>query len=454
MAQYKKIWALTILLFLAVNTYAQQPKTRILFVLDGSGSMYAKMGVDNRITVAKRLLTRMIDSLQYQDDLELALRVYGHQSQKTERNCKDTKLEVPFAPNNHRAIKDEIRDLRPKGTTLIAYSLQQAAYDFPKAPGVRNIIILITDGLEECDGDPCAVSLALQKQGVTLRPFVIGLGLSAEFRTQFECVGRYFEAETEADFENVLNVVISQAINNTSAQVNLLDSYGRPTETDVNMTFTDSRSGKEIYNLYHTINYRGNPDTLYLDPSYSYDLKIHTIPPVFKKNIELTAGIHNTIAVDAPQGDLNMKITGVTNYKNLQALIIDKNTNEIINVQDFNSDQKYIVGDYKVELLTLPRITQESVNVLQNKTTTLQVQQPGKLNVVTRNKYVAGIYRRHNGSLELVKNLTLKTNQNITVLQPGDYKLIYRKAAVKESINTKTSEFTIKSGEMKHINLQ
>jgi Mg-chelatase subunit ChlD len=84
MAKYNKIWAI-LLLFVAVNTYAQQPKTRILFVLDGSGSMYAKMGTDNRITVAKRLLTRMVDSLRYQDDLELALRVYGHQSQKTER---------------------------------------------------------------------------------------------------------------------------------------------------------------------------------------------------------------------------------------------------------------------------------------------------------------------------------------------------------------------------------
>ena len=58
--------------------------------------MYAKMGTDNRITVAKRLLTRLVDSLKYQDELELALRVYGHQSLKTERNCKDTRLEVPF----------------------------------------------------------------------------------------------------------------------------------------------------------------------------------------------------------------------------------------------------------------------------------------------------------------------------------------------------------------------
>ena len=453
MAKYKHIWTI-LLLLVAANAYAQQPKTRILFVLDGSGSMYAKMGTDNRITVAKRLLTRMVDSLQYQDELELALRVYGHQSQKTERNCKDTKLEVPFSRGNHQAIKDNIRDLRPKGTTLIAYSLQEAAYDFPKTPGVRNIIVLITDGLEECDGDPCAVSLALQKQGVVLRPFVIGLGLSADFKTQFECVGRYFEAETEQDFKEVLNVVISQAINNTSAQINLLDSYGKPTETDVNMTFTDSKTGKLLNNYIHTLNYRGNPDTIYLDPSYLYDVKVHTIPPRMKKNVSLTAGKHNTIALDAPQGYLNLKIDGVTNYNNLQALIIDKNSNEILNVHDFNDQQKYITGEYKIEILTLPRITQESVTIAQNKITTLQVQQPGKLNIVTRNNFEIGIYRKHKGEMELVKNLNLVPNSTITVLQPGDYFLIYRAANTKETLSTKNTPFTIKSGEIKHINLK
>jgi Ca-activated chloride channel family protein len=416
--------------------------------------MYAKMGEDNRITVAKRLLTRMVDSLQYQEELELALRVYGHQSQKTERNCKDTKLEVPFSKGNHQAIKDNIRDLRPKGTTLIAYSLQEAAYDFPKTPGVRNIIILITDGLEECDGDPCAVSLALQKQGVVLRPFVIGLGLSAEFKTQFECVGRYFEAETEQDFKEVLNVVISQAINNTSAQVNLLDTYGKPTETDVNMTFSNSKTGKILNNYVHTLNYRDNPDTIYIDPSYLYDVKVHTIPPSTQKNITLTAGKHNTVALDAPQGYLSLKIDGITNYKNLQALIIDQKSNEILNVQDFNDQQKYITGTYKIELLTLPRITQESVTISQNKTTTLQVQQPGKLNIVTRNSYEIAVFRNHKGEMELVKTLSLIPNSNITVLQPGDYYLIYRATNTKETFSTKNMPFTIKSGEMKHINLK
>ncbi|MDB4173727.1 VWA domain-containing protein [Bacteroidia bacterium] len=454
MPRFFNIASILLILLVAANGYAQPPKTRILFVLDASGSMYAKMGKDNRITVAKRMLSRMVDSLQYQEDLEIALRVYGHQSQKTEHNCKDTKLEVPFSPNNHSDIKERIKSIRPKGTTLIAYSLQEAAYDFPKTSGVRNIIILITDGIEECDGDPCAVSLALQKQGVILRPFVIGIGLSVEFKAQFDCVGRYFEAETEEDFSEVLNVVISQAINNTSTQVNLLDSYGKPTETDVNMTFTDAATDRVIYNYFHTLDYRGNPDTLYIDPSYKYNITVHTVPPVVKKDIELTAGKHNTIAIDAPQGKLKFEINGVTNYNKLQGLIIDKKTGAIINIQEFNYEQKYIVGDYKLELLTLPRITQESISIVQDKATTLQVQQPGKLNIITRGKYEIGIFRIHKGETELVKVLKLGLQKNVTVLQPGDYQLIYRATATKETLSTKTTNFTIKSGEMKHITLR
>ena len=449
-----KKFLLVLLIGLSIPSFAQSPKTRILFVLDASGSMYASMGQDSRIVVAKRLLSRLVDSLESIEDVELALRVYGHQSPKTQRNCKDTKLEVGFGANNHQTIKDEIKDIRPKGTTLIAYSLEQAAYDFPKQHGVRNVIILITDGLEECEGDPCAVSRALQKQGVILRPFIIGLGLTDEFKSQFECVGRFFEAETESDFKDVLNVVISQAINNTTVQVNLLDKYGQPTETDVAFTLTDAKTGKQLYNFVHTMDHRGNPDTLFLDPSYLYNIKVHTIPAQYRENIQLTPGKHNVIAVDAPQGTLNLKVDGATNYLNLQALIKDPETGAIIEVQSFNNSTKYIVGQYDIEILSLPRIEQKGVRVDQSKTTTLQIQQPGKINLITRKKLEAALYYRKNGELTLLKNLELTKTQDITVLQPGSYELIYRESSIKETLKTKHLSFEIVSGEVKHINLR
>ena len=55
----------------------------------------------------------------------------------------------------------------------------------------------------------------------------------------------------------VMEVVISQALNATTAQINLLDQGGNPTETNVNCTLYDSYSGKILYNYIHTLNQRG-----------------------------------------------------------------------------------------------------------------------------------------------------------------------------------------------------
>jgi len=56
--------------------------------------------------------------------------------------------------------------------------------------------------------------------------------------------------------------------------------------------------------------------------------------------------------------------------------------------------------------------------------------------------------------LELIKNIYNVNGQDITVLQPGDYKLIYKESVIKESESTKIQDFTIRSGEMKHITIQ
>ena len=443
-----------VLIICSVLASAQNPKTRILFVLDASNSMYSKMDQSTRITVAKRILGRLIDSMESMQDVELALRVYGHQHEVREQNCKDTRLIVEFSPNNHQKIKESLKDIRPRGTTLIAYTLEQAAYDFPKDPNVRNVIILITDGLEECEGDPCAVSTALQKQGVIVRPFIIGLGLTDAFKLQFECVGRFFDAETESDFKDVLNVVISQAINNTTVQVNLLDKHGKPTETDVNMTFYDSKTGKELHNYIHTLDYRGNPDTIYLDPSYVYDMKVHTIPPIWKKDIVINPGKHNVIAVDAPQGSLNLIVDGATKYPDLQALILDPETGDIVNIQSFNTTEKYIIGTYDVLILSLPTIEQDNLRIDQSTITKLQVAQPGKLNLITRKKMIVSIFMHKEGKMVLLKNVEMSGVQDITIMQPGTYTIVYREASIKETIKTKEKTFEISSGQVTQIELK
>ncbi len=455
---YRAFFIFCFLFLVAGKTtlFAQQEKvkTRILFLFDASGSMYAVMENDNRISVARRILTKLMDSLEKAKGVEVALRVYGHTSPPAKRDCKDTRLEVPFKPKNHDEIKKKVASISPKGTTLIAYSMQQAAGDFPKEPGVRNVVVLITDGIEECQGDPCAVSEALQSSGVILRPFIIGLGGTEDFRKAFECVGRYYNAATEADFDLVLNVVISQAINNTTAQVNLLDVYSKPTESNVDMTFYDMHSGQMIYNFVHTINEKGVPDTLLLDPIYKYRMVVHTIPPVEKTNIEITPGKHTTIGVDAPQGSLVLKTQGLTNYDRLHFIVRKQNDGKTLHVQDANTTEKYLVGKYDIEILSLPRIHQKGVEIKQSYTTAIEIPQPGRLTVmaVTQN-YYADIYQMNRNELVWIYKIPTEVRMQNILMQPGKYKIIYRAKNSYRSGQTFEREFEIKSGATTNFNL-
>ena len=440
--------------FISAQQVYRPAKTRILFLLDASGSMFARMERDSRINIAKRLLSNIVDSLQGAKNVELALRVYGHTSPPAKRDCKDTRLEVPFRINNHNDIKKRIQSISPKGTTLIAYSLQQAAYDFPLEPNTRNVIILITDGIEECQGDPCAISEALQSKGVVLKPFIIGLGSTTDFQKAFECVGRYYDANTEEQFTTVLNMVVSQALNNTTAQVNLLDIYSRPTESNVNMTFYETEHNQMVYNYMHTINEKGNPDTILLDPLYKYKMVVHTIPPIIKNNIAVTAGKHTVIGVDAAQGELLVKIEGVTNYDNLKFIVRPSNQNKTLHVQNANIKEKYLIGKYDLEVLTLPRQFFKDAAVDQNMVTTIQIPQPGKLNITYPiQNFYADIYQLIRGELIWVHKLPVDVQRHNIIIQPGDYKLIYRGKGATRSNNTFIREFKISSGQATNITL-
>ena len=416
--------------------------------------MWGMWEKEYKIDVAKRLLTELIDSVADNPNLEIAFRAFGHQSPKSLQDCKDTKLEVPFGKNNKQMIIDRLKDVKPKGTTPIAYSLSMAANDFPIQKNVRNVIILITDGIEECSGDPCAVSLALQKRGIILKPFIIGLDISEDLFEKIDCAGHFFNATDRNSFQRILNIVITNALNNTTAQVNLLDIYKKATETDVNMTFYDSKAGFVRYNFYHTFNDAGLPDTLFIDPMETYNITVHTLPPVEKTNVSLNMGKHNIIPIDAPQGYLNMQLKGITNYKNLQIIIKKRGSNEIVHVQDINTIQKYIVGLYDLDILTLPRISLKDVEVKQSHTTTVDIQQPGKIVVYSQQNIVGSIYQKINGKMVWVTSIDENLLNQVIIIQPGDYILTYRRKRARNTSYTNEREFTVISGGSLSINIK
>ncbi len=397
-----------------------------------------------------------VDSLKGVPDVEIALRLYGHQSplRPDYQDCKDSKLEVPFGKGNHEDIKSKIKYNYPKGTTPIAYSLEQAGADFPECKDCNNVIVLITDGIEACDGDPCAIAKALRSKGVSVRPFVIGVGLDLSYLNQLECIGTVFDASNENSFKNTLKVVIDQAVNNTTVQVNLNDIYSKPTETNVAFSIYDQKTGKERYHYEHTINKFGYPDTLSLDAVSTYKIVVHTIPEVTKENITLKPGIHNIIEISTPQGTLDLKIKSNAKYlSNIPTIVRKKGDMKTLHVQYIGQMEKYIVGTYDLEILTLPRIYISNVEIKQSTNYPIEILNPGVLKLGTINPGYATIMLLEDGKQKFVCNINSEVKSQEFALQPGKYKIVFRTKKSKKTIYTIDKNFTITSTQTTTLNL-
>lgn len=426
----------------------QPPETRILLIFDASQSMAGKWEKETKINIARNVLIHIIDSLEKLENVQMALRLFGHQSPVPPQDCSDSRLIVPFAKGNAPKIRQELRFINPKGTSPIAYSLEKGGADFP--PGCdncRNIIIMITDGIEACEGNACAISNELQRKGIVLKPFIIGIGIDEGFRKTFDCIGNYYNATREEKFAEIMDVVISHVLNETTAQVNLLDINGNPTETNVNMTFYDQLSGKVMYNYVHTMNHRGLPDTLILDHMITYRMRVNTLPPVIVENIKLTPGKHTIIAADAPQGSLIIKTADPLQYKDMEFIVRKAGESVTLNMQKMYSEQKYLVGQYNIEIPVLPRRYIDNIEIKQSHTTTIEIPRPGMVTFLKSAYGYGSVYLRKSPTEEeWIYNLDNRLKNETVLLQPGSYRVVCRSQNAKQTLYTVNKTFEVKEG--------
>ncbi len=312
---------------------------------------------------------------------------------------------------------------------------------------MRNIIVLITDGIEACDEDPCAVSRALQARGIVLKPFVIGVGLDDGQRYSLRCVGNYYDASSPELFAHVLDVVVAQALNTTTCQVDLLTMAGKPTETDVAMTFYDQRTGDVQYQFEHTLNERGLPDTLTLDPVVTYRLVVHTVPPVVEQQVQLKPGLHTVIKVPAGQGDLELRLgSGMADPYGVQCLVRRAGEAATLHVQRANTTDRYLVGTYDLEVLTLPRLLIPGVRIEQDAVNTVQVPQEGVLNIQAGAPGHGALFVLRGSEREWVADLDTRDGQDQFRLLPGSYEVVHRSANARRTEYSIVKAVTVESG--------
>jgi hypothetical protein len=194
--------ALGIVLTLVWSTVSLAIESSVLFVLDGSGSMQAMLNGRPKIEHARTLLSQFIASLP--PDKRIGLATFGH----TRKNdCSDIEMLTPVGSARTAVIK-AMESIHPKGMTPLTGAMQLAAAQFREYEGEAQVIV-ISDGKETCEGDPCAAVRKARAAGVKMQVHVVGFDVTPEETKQLRCIaeagdGKYFAARNASELGKAL----------------------------------------------------------------------------------------------------------------------------------------------------------------------------------------------------------------------------------------------------------
>ena len=190
----------------------KQAATNVELILDASNSMWGQIEGVAKITIAKDVLEQIINGLP--DEMNVGLRLYGHRYGLNDRRaCQDTELKVPIGPIDKAVLIDIIKIIQPKGKTPLVYSVLQTGDDFKDIP--NGSIILITDGIESCDGDINSIAPVLKESGIELKLHIVGFDIKeAEARAELEAIaksteGTYLDAKDSQELLSSLEQTLT-----------------------------------------------------------------------------------------------------------------------------------------------------------------------------------------------------------------------------------------------------
>jgi len=169
----------------AKNTAATaggSPSNPTVLILDASGSMWGQIDGQAKISIAKEALKDLIDGLPA--EVQVGLSAYGH---RREGDCKDIEMLIPIGKLNAAAMKAKIDAISPKGKTPLSDAVKQAA-EALRYTQHRATVVLVSDGLETCHADPCALAAELANAGVDFKVHVIGFDISKEDQGRLRCL--------------------------------------------------------------------------------------------------------------------------------------------------------------------------------------------------------------------------------------------------------------------------
>lgn len=202
-----RCWMCVAALALASPLHAEE---QAILVLDASGSMWGQIDGRPKIEIAREAVVGMLAT--WPATHGLGLMAYGH---RRKGDCADIETLLEPEPVDLSAFQTRVDALVPKGMTPITASVRAAA-EALRLREQRATVILISDGEETCNADPCALGAELEQLGVDFTAHVIGFDLpEGPARSQLQCLaestgGRYLEARDAAALGAALDKIAAE----------------------------------------------------------------------------------------------------------------------------------------------------------------------------------------------------------------------------------------------------
>jgi Ca-activated chloride channel family protein len=154
----------------------------VMIVYDGSNSMWGQIEGVSKIEIARDVMAGLVET--WPQSTNLGLLAYGH---RREGDCTDIELMVELGPVDRDAFLQAVNSITPRGRTPLTAAVEQAA-EFLSYRDNPATVVLVSDGVETCQADPCALAAQLERQGVAFTAHVIGFDLSREEHEQLACI--------------------------------------------------------------------------------------------------------------------------------------------------------------------------------------------------------------------------------------------------------------------------
>ena len=231
--------------------------SNMLFILDASNSMWGQVDGVAKLKTAKQVMTKLLKDLPA--DTKVGLIAYGH---RAEGDCADVETLSAIGSGSAESLIGKINGLTAKGKTPIAQALRSTAAEFANLQEENNNVVLISDGIESCQGDPCEVAQELVAQGINVKVHVVGFDVDEAARAQLQCIaekgnGRYFDASDAAGLQQAA-ADVQQAVQTAEAEPTAPPPPPSPKEV-----FFDDFKGGDLAEHWEVIN--PNPDAFIVE---------------------------------------------------------------------------------------------------------------------------------------------------------------------------------------------